>query len=85
MVTTSPSSVGGEGLIAGRGVKIPHALWPQNQNIKQKQYCNKFNKDLKMAYIKILFYLGSCQVSASLPNAVLIFGRVTYGLHFSSP
>ena len=24
----------------------------KNQNIKQKQYHNKFNKDLKMTYIK---------------------------------
>ena len=24
------------------GVSIPHASWPKNQNIKQKQYCNKF-------------------------------------------
>ena len=45
--------------------KIPHALWQkkkkqqqqqktthQNQNTKQKQYCNKFNKDFKMVHIK---------------------------------
>ena len=31
----------------GRGAKIPHASGPKNQNIKQKQYCNKFNKDFK--------------------------------------
>ena len=23
------------------------ASWPKNQNIKQKQYCKKFNKDFK--------------------------------------
>ena len=35
-------------LIPGRGAKIPHASWPKIQkNIKQKQYCNKFNKDFK--------------------------------------
>ena len=27
--------------------KISHNLWPKHQNIKQKQYCNKFNKDFK--------------------------------------
>ena len=27
------------------GSKILHATWPKNQNIKQKQYCDKFNKD----------------------------------------
>ena len=30
-----------------QGTKIPHALWPPNQDIKQKQYCNKFNKRFK--------------------------------------
>ena len=28
---------------------------PQRQNIKQKQYCNKFNKDLKMVHVKKIF------------------------------
>ena len=27
--------------------KIPHTSWPKYQNIKQKQYCNQFNKDFK--------------------------------------
>ena len=31
----------------GLDSKIPHASWPKNQNIKEKQYCNKFNRDLK--------------------------------------
>ena len=30
-----------------RGPGIPRASWPKNQSIKQKQYCNKFNKDFK--------------------------------------
>ena len=30
-----------------KGAKIPHALWPKNQNVKQKQYYNKFNKNFK--------------------------------------
>ena len=45
MVKTSPSNAGGAGLIPGQGAKIPHASGPKNQKIKQKQYCNKFNKD----------------------------------------
>ena len=45
VVKTSSSNVGGVGSIPGWGAKIPHALQPKNQNIKQKQYCNKFNKD----------------------------------------
>ena len=44
VVKTLPSNAGGAELIPDQGTKIPHALWPKNQNIKQKQYCNKFNK-----------------------------------------
>ena len=47
MVKTSPSNAGGECSTPGRGAKIPHASGPKNQNIKQKQYCNKFNKGFK--------------------------------------
>ena len=50
MVKTVPSRAGAAGLILGVGAKMPHALWPQNQNIKQ--YCNEVNKDFKMANIK---------------------------------
>jgi len=32
-------------LIPGQAAKILHASWPENQNIKQKQYSNKGNKD----------------------------------------
>ena len=34
----------GMGLIPAPGAKISHASWPK-QDIKQKQYWNKFNKD----------------------------------------
>ena len=47
VVKTSPSNAGGAGLIPDQEAKIPYALWPRNQNIKQKQYCKKFNKDFK--------------------------------------
>ena len=47
VVETSPSNAGSEGLISGQRAKIPHALWPKDKNIKQKQYCNKLNKDFK--------------------------------------
>ena len=33
--------------LVGQEPKITHALWAKNQNIKQKPYCNKFNKDFK--------------------------------------
>ena len=49
------------GSISHQGAKILHASWSKNQN-KQKQYCNKFNKDLKngphhQIYIYIMFHL----------------------------
>ena len=44
---TSTSISGGVSLIPGPGDKIPHVSQPKKQNIKQKQYCNKFNKDFK--------------------------------------
>ena len=47
------SNTAGVGLIPGPGViKIPHTLQPKNQNIKQKQNCNKFNKDFKNGPLK---------------------------------
>ena len=48
VVNTSLSKVEGAGLIPGQGVKILHALQPKKQaqqNVKQKQYCNKCNKN----------------------------------------
>ena len=47
VVRTSPSNAGGMGSIPGQGAKFPHASPPKNQNIKRKQYGNKFNKDSK--------------------------------------
>ena len=47
VVKISPSSSGDVGLIPGPGAKISHASLPKHQNIKQKQHCNKFNKDFK--------------------------------------
>ena len=45
VVKTLPSSVGGAGSIPDGGAKIPHAFWPRNENIKQKQYHNKFTME----------------------------------------
>ena len=44
VVKTLPSNAGGEGLIPGLSHMPPGQ---KNQNIKEKQYCNKFNKDFK--------------------------------------
>ena len=43
----SPSNARGTSSIPDQAAKIPHASGPKNQNIKQKQYCNKSDKDLK--------------------------------------
>ena len=43
-VKTLISNTGSVGSIPGQGAEILHALEPKSQNIKQKQYCNKFNE-----------------------------------------
>ena len=45
VVRTSRSNEKGGDSNPGHRAKIPHASWPKSQNIKQKQYSNKFNKD----------------------------------------
>ena len=55
MVKTLPPNANGVGSIPGQEAKFPHALWPKNQNIKQKQYYNNvvtIQKTLKMVHIK---------------------------------
>ena len=47
VVKTLPSNAGGVGLIPGWGTEIPHVSHPKKKKSKHKQYCNKFNKDLK--------------------------------------
>ena len=49
VVNTLPSNEGASGSIPGWRGKIPHASQPKTQNIKQKKYCNKANKDEKGA------------------------------------
>ena len=38
MVKILPPNPGSAGSISSQGAKIPHALWPKSQNMKQKQY-----------------------------------------------
>ena len=50
VVKTSPSNTGGVDSISDQEAKILYALQPKNKqtkNVKQKQYCNKINKDFK--------------------------------------
>ena len=73
VVETLHSNAGGVGSIPGGETKIPHASRPKNQNIKQKQYGNKFNKDFKngphqkkIFLIKINFKKRTGQLYTSL-------------------
>ena len=53
VVKTLPSNAGREGLIPGRGAKIPHALRPKNQNINRSNIVTNSIKTLKkMVHIK---------------------------------
>ena len=47
VVGTSSSSARAVGSIPGGRAKSPHSSRSKKQNRKQKQYCNKFNKDFK--------------------------------------
>ena len=47
LLKAPPSTAGDTGSIPGQGGKILHASGPKNEQVKQKQYCNRFSKDLK--------------------------------------
>lgn len=47
---TSPNA-GGAGLISGQEVRS-HRPYGQKPSMKQKQYCNRFNKDFKKVLTK---------------------------------
>ena len=47
VVKTSPSNTDDAGSVHGQRAKVTYSSGQKTQNIKQKQYCNKFNKDFK--------------------------------------
>ena len=47
VVKTLPSNAEGASSIPGWGAEIQHASRTKNQNMKQRQYCNKFTQDFK--------------------------------------
>ena len=63
---TLPSNAEGAGSIPGQGAKITYASWSKCQNIKQKQYCSKFNKDFKNGPHQKRFSLFPAQVQNQL-------------------
>ena len=52
VVKTSPSNERYAGSVSVQGAEIPCTLRPKIKDIKQKQYCNKFNKDFKKQRIQ---------------------------------
>ena len=58
VVKTLPSNAGGVGSILGREAKIPRARGQKKQNTKQKQCCNRFDKDFKKASYQSHIYLN---------------------------
>ena len=80
VVKTSPSKAGGVCLITAWEAKIPHALWPKIQNIKQKQYRNKFNKEFKYGLHKKYFKRGekNQQYGPKISSYEMPFSLLTY-------
>ena len=67
LVKTLPCNAGGVCLIPNREAKIPHASGAKNQNVKQKQYHNKFNTDFKDGpYKKLKKYYSKKMLSPKL-------------------
>ena len=92
MVKILPSNAGGSGLISGWENKIAHAWGPKNQNIKQKQCCNKLYKDdllslvhgpflMSLKPLLPLFHLISCL--SYLPYKKMSLWLAALGLHCS--
>ena len=84
VVRTSPSVTGGAGSIPGQGAKIPHASWPKNQNIKQRQYGNKFNTDLKKKKVHGKKILKKIKTSCRYYIYIYIFLRIYILTHMGA-
>ena len=68
VVKTSPCNAGVQVQSQDGRAKIPHAFWPKNRNIIQKQYCNKFNKDFKNGPPKVLNKKNTSQLWTNFPG-----------------
>ena len=66
VVRTSPSNARGVSSIPGQGAKSPHASGPNppTSNMRQKQYCNKFNKNFK----NVLYQTATTTTTKNGPN-----------------
>ena len=78
-IKTLPSNAEGAGLIAiGIRSHMPHSQKKKSVNTKQRQYCNKFNKDFKISNLNTttrnnLAVLGTYQHHLSDLGIHLIF------------
>ena len=72
VVKSLPSNEGSVNLIPPWGTKNPHALWLKNQNIEQKQYCSKFNKDLDKNKQHVLCLFTELKVAFPLYIFILL-------------
>ena len=72
VVKTSPYNAGDACFIPGWGTR-PHMLWGQNKNIKQKQYCNKFNKDFKNGSLQKIFFKNHVMCVSSIVKYISEF------------
>ena len=80
----SPSNAGTTASIPDQGTKIPHASQPKIQNIKQKQYCNKFNRDLLNGHMKTILKklnlnrLLANEIQQDIKNIIIINNLVIF-------
>ena len=70
------------GLIPGWGAKIPHAWQPKKQNVKEKQFCNRFNKDFKNGPRQkkkksLITRRGYPRISVEIASLTLLYMNVT--------
>ena len=82
LVKTLPSIAGGSGWIPGRGATVPHASGTPTKKThrKQKQYCNKFNKEF---FKRIAHKAGSQgRRRALVGNAIRKEARFSWGKYF---
>ena len=68
---TLPFNKRGASLIPGQGAETSHNLQPKNQNIKQMQHVNKFNKDFKNGTSLVVQWLRLCAPNAGGLGSIL--------------
>ena len=73
MIKTLSSNARDVGLIPGWGARIPHASQPKKQNIKQKQNCNKFNKDLTKKKGCLWIRINKLELFTELTETICIY------------